>query len=605
MKARKSKNCFISLLTFMSLIMLLPIMLVSCSGGTSSIGGGGASSASVSKVVLTDIAPKSKSSANLSTLLAAESSSYQIPVGGSKQFYVYAVYSDNSVVNIPASSAKLTYQPKGLFIVNKLDIVSVMNPSNIGKSNTFTASYESVQSNPITINIVDPSTYITSICISDSVRTSASDSCATGSYSIPYGKSMQFYVYANYSDNHVLDITKSADTKWGLGQNTNIISVNDGLITSSANDKSYIGKSTTVTASYDSYTSSGVPIIISGATPTGVCVSNIDPNSGNAAPCSNVPDSYSIPYRSSKQVYVYETYNDGSYVNVTTLPGLTWNLGQSSDIISSPIQGGLITSAVGAGYPGQSTTITASYDGFTSSGVLISIADKAITSIVINSDPQQESAVVSLPYHLSVTATYDDNTTEVLAVNNPNLTFTSDHANSLSFNSEGMTAKNVTASFVATVTATYKSPVPGITVQPATIQIPVYPKQLILQWGNPVYNFLITSDPATITYNDVNPLYYYLAVAMYSNWENTAHMQWVSYANVKVTSNSGLIVYSTVNPTLHQCQDFTVTSSKSLKQCQYFNITDNSVIGMSGLSLTFTDLADPDQTTKTIGVTFN
>lgn len=823
MRTGKSKNCFISLLTFISLIVLLPIMLVSCGGGASSTSGGGASSTAISSVVLSDIAPKSTSSTTLPALLAAKSSSYQVPVGGSKQFYAYAVYKDNSVVNISSSELQLNYTPKGYFTVNKLAISSVPKKEDIGESNTFTVSYQSIQSNPITVSVADPSTFIANICISNSVRTSASDPCATGSYRIPYGKFSRFYVYANYGDNHVVDITNSADTKWNLGQNGDIISINDGLVASSAKDKSYISKATTVTASYNDYTSSPVSISISGAVPTGVCLSNVAPNSGNATPCSNVPESYSIPYGGSQQVYAYESYNDGSYVDVTTLPGLTWSLGQSSniisiqdglitsaagagyagqstaitasydkftsngvsisisnavptgvcisnvapnsgnatpcanapesysipylgsqqayvyemyndgsyvdvttssgltwslgqssDIISSPIQGGLITSVAGVGYAGQSTTITASYDNFTSSGVsiainsaaptnicvsninvasgsgsnpcsgapesysipyggskqvyayenyndgsfvnitnnpnlswnlgqssqiitmnggnitsstagaytgdstsitasyndltssgvLISIADHVITSITLNPDPQQESAVASLPYNLSIAAVYSDNTTESLAGNDPNLSFTSDHSDSLSFNAGIMTASNVSESFVATVTATYTSPVSGITVQPATIQISVYPKQLILQWGNPVYNFLITSDPAPIIYSEVSGGYYYLGVVMYSNWENTAHMQWVSYDNVEVQSNSDLIVYSTDNPGLHKCQDFTVTSRKSLKQCQYFTVA-SGVVGASDLSLTFTDKADPDHTTKTIGVTFH
>ncbi len=375
-----------------------------------------------------------------------------------QQFTATGTYTDNSTQDLTQAVTWSSSVPAVATISNAGGTNGLASSAGTGSTNV-TASFSGVISSPVVLSVT-PATLV-------------SIQVTPPSPSIANGLTQQFSATGSYTDNTVQDLTAVAT--WS-SSNTTAATISSapgsyGLATAAG-----IGSSS-ISASYGGITSANATLTVTSAALGSIQVTPANPT---------------IPNGLTQQFTATGTYTDNSTQDLTSI--VTWGSSDTSvaTVSSAPGSSGLATAAG----PGASS-ISASYNGVTSSNATLTVTTAALVSIQVT--PPNPAIANGLTQQFTATGTYTDNSTQDLT---SLVTWNSSNINVASVSSAPGSNGLATAMGVGTtnISASYNgitSANAGLTVTAASlVSIEVTPPTAVVASGT------VQPFNATGTYSD-------------------------------------------------------------------------------------------------------
>jgi hypothetical protein len=375
-----------------------------------------------------------------------------IASGTTEQYTATGIYSDGTHPDLTTSATWSSSDPSATIVFNTgLATGSLPPGASVGGHTVITATYGGLQGTK-----------------GLDVTPAALASITVGSAQpqIPAGYQLQFNATGHYTDGTSQDLTSTAT--WTSSTPATVsIDTNTGLASA------LLQGSVTITA-----TVAGTPPIsntrvltVTAAVPTGLDV---------------LPTTTSVAVGTKKQFVARAHFSDLSTQLVTTSPSCTWQsmTGSVATISNAGGSRGVAT-AVGAG----STSITASYGGFTTSATL-NVTVATLASIAVT--PATPSIPVGFNVMFHATGTYTDSTTQDLT---NQVVWHSSDTNVATVDNTGTITSGTSSTLAAgsaTISATLGSRT-GSTVFTVT------PATLVSMTVQPANNDIATCDCAQLT----------------------------------------------------------------------------------------------------------
>lgn len=359
-------------------LILLVLFVAGCGGGGAQIGGQGARLVSVSEdapPVRTDevrVLGKVLPIASVPTHLTIQPRFKTVVVGQESEVHAYAVFRDNTWLDVCASSTWRSDDPS-IATVNHAGFITGIRPgtARISASYTF-ANPRNPKAPPRTI------TASCQVTVTGPALTGLQVTPAAATR--PLGTQQQFTARAYYSDGSSADVTQAAT--WQVPFGSAIITP-DGLATASAVGDSVIYATfagSTATATLTTTAAELVSLEVSPASPS------------------------ALPLGFAQQFTATGVYTDNSQQDVTSL--VAWS---SSDTGVVQVAAGGLASAVGLG----SATVSASLNGISGSTASpLEVTAAKLTSLALS--PQDPTVGVTQGVAFTAVGTFSDGTTQDL-----------------------------------------------------------------------------------------------------------------------------------------------------------------------------------------------
>ena len=355
---------------------------------------------------------ESKTGALIPTSIAITPATSTVANGQTTNFSVTATYTDGSTANI---SKGIVWSSSDATIASIDSATGVAKGSKAGSATTITASLNGIP--PATASLQVTAAVITAITISPATQ------------STPKGVAVTYSALGTYSDQSAGNV--SGSVIWSSDTPNVVTLSNTGKASSLA-----IG-TTKISASTNGIISNSATLTVTPPVLTAIAIN---------------PTNATVAYGLSTNFTATGTYTDGSTADITSL--VTWASANAS--IATINNAGVAK----GGTTGNSTTITASFNGVPQASASLSVTSAVIIGLTIT--PTTQSTPKGVPVTYTATAAYSDTSSGNVS---GSVTWSSSNTAVAALNSSGIASS--LAQGVTTVTASAN----GVTSNGATLTV--------------------------------------------------------------------------------------------------------------------------------------